>query len=52
MIGTSFKISIEKEGDVGFYLDVNASGQFTYTTSNLANHVSSIVKFKASTIDI
>lgn len=50
--GSDFKISVESTGDdTGIELDITAGGQFTYTSSDLNNHVSSIISFKASTID-
>lgn len=49
--GTQFKISIEAEGDTGISIDADNTGQFTYTSSNLADHVSSVIRFKVSTID-
>lgn len=50
--GSDFRISVESTGDdTGVEIDVNSSGQFVYTSSNLADHQSSIINFKASTID-
>lgn len=50
--GSDFRISVETTGDdTGVLFDVTPSGQFTYTSSELANHVSSTVSFKAQTID-
>lgn len=50
--GSDFRISVESVGDnTDIEIDVNASGQFTYTSSNLTDHTSSIISFKASTID-
>lgn len=49
--GTQFKISVESEGDVGVIIDADNTGQFTYTSSNLADHVSTIIRFRARTID-
>lgn len=50
--GSDFRISVESTGDdTGVEIDVNPSGQFIYTSSNLADHQSSVVFFKAQTID-
>lgn len=50
--GIDFNISIESTGDnSGIELDVTSGGQFTYTSSDLTDHVSSLIYFKASTID-
>jgi hypothetical protein len=51
--GTEFVISVETDGnDSGFDISVQNSGQFQYTTSDLTNHVSSIIRFEAKTIDL
>jgi len=50
--GSDFRISIESTGDsTGVEIDVNASGQFVYTSSDLVDHQSSVISFKAATID-
>lgn len=49
--GSQFKVSVEAEGDTGVLIDATNAGQFTYTSSNLADHVSTIIRFKAKTID-
>lgn len=50
--GIDFDISIESVGqDTGVTLSINGSGQFQYTSSNLINHVSSEIKFRAKTLD-
>lgn len=49
--GTDFVISQETTGDAGVEITVTSSGQFQYTTSDLANHVSSVIRFKSTTID-
>lgn len=49
--GADFEISTESTGDAGIDITVTATGQFQYTSSDLANHVSSTIKFKARTID-
>jgi len=50
--GTDFYMSLDSVGDTGVQVTVNSSGQFQYTSSDLANHVSSTIRYKASTIDI
>jgi len=50
--GANFYISREQVGDAGLSLDVTPTGQFQYTTSDLTNHVSSVIKFKGRTIDL
>jgi hypothetical protein len=49
--GTDFTISSETTDETGTVISVLSTGQFQYTTSNLANHVSSIIRFRARTID-
>lgn len=49
--GSTFVVSPEHTRDAGVIFDVTNGGQLTYTSSNLANHVSSTIRFKASTID-
>lgn len=49
--GSDFIISSETTGETGTVISALASGQFQYTTSNLANHTSSIIRFRAKTID-
>ena len=50
--GLDFRISVESVGDdTGIDLDINASGQFEYTSSDLADHQSSVIFFKGATID-
>jgi len=50
--GASFNITRETIGDAEIEIDVTSLGQFQYKSSNLTNHVSSIIKFRAKTIDI
>jgi len=51
--GADFRISIESTGDdTGVNLDITSGGQFTYTSSDLTDHVSSLILFKAQTIDL
>ena len=49
--GSDCFISREKKGDTGISIDITSSGQLTYTSSDLTDHVSSIIYFKADTID-
>ena len=50
--GTDFRIGISSIGDdTGVELDITSGGQFTYTSSNLTDHTSTVIAFKASTID-
>ena len=50
--GSDFVISVKSVGDdTGIDINVNSSGQFTYTSTNLTGHVSSTIKFKAKTLD-
>lgn len=50
--GANFYISREQVGDSGLSIDVTQTGQFQYTSSDLPNHVSSVIKFKGKTIDL
>lgn len=49
--GTDFVISQENTGNAGVDITVTSSGQFQYTSSDLTNHISSVIRFKAKTID-
>lgn len=49
--GTQFYLQIESVGDSGVRFDVTNSGQVTYTSDDKPNHISSTIRFKASTID-
>ena len=49
--GTDFDISQETTGDAGVAISINNSGQFQYTSDDKANHISTTIRFKASTID-
>jgi hypothetical protein len=49
--GSEFNITVEAEGESGTTITVLNTGQFQYTTTDLTNHISSIIRFKASTID-
>lgn len=50
--GSVFKISVDSDGDTGVNFDVSNTGQLQYTSSDLPNHVTSSITFKASTIDV
>lgn len=49
--GSDFFISTETTGDSGVVISVLASGQFQYTSTDLTNHTSSVIRFRARTID-
>lgn len=49
--GSTFFISSDVTGDTGTTITVLNTGQFTYETTDLPNHVSTTIRFKASTID-
>lgn len=49
--GSVFTISVDSEGDSGISFDITNTGQITYTSSDLSNHVSSSITFTARTID-
>jgi hypothetical protein len=49
--GSVFVISVENVGDAGVDFDITNAGQVQYISSDLANHVSSVMKYKAKTID-
>lgn len=50
--GSEFKISVDMDGDVGVNFDIDNTGQMTYTSSDLVDHVSSTIVFKARTTDV
>ena len=50
--GTEFFISSEHVGDAGVEFEVTNTGQFQYKTTDLTDHVSSVIRFEAVTIDI
>lgn len=49
--GSDFYISREFVIDAGFEFHITSVGQMQYKSSNLANHVSTQIQFKAKTID-
>lgn len=48
--GSTFVISVESVGNAGVTIDVTNTGQFQYTSTNLANSVSNIIVFTAKTM--
>jgi len=49
--GTDFNITTESQGDAGILISITAGGQFQYTSTDLTNHVSTIIRFRGRTID-
>ena len=49
--GTDWKLSVESVGDTGIDFVISASGTVQYTSTDLPGHISSIIRFKAKTID-
>ena len=49
--GSDFFISTESTGETGTVISVLSTGQFQYTTTDLTNHTSSLIRFRARTID-
>lgn len=49
--GTNWKMSLESVGDTGVDLIISPSGTVQYTSTNLTGHISSIIRYKAKTID-
>ncbi len=49
--GAVFAISTEAEGDAGIDFSITNGGQVQYVTTNLVNHISTVVRFKGVTID-
>jgi hypothetical protein len=49
--GTNWKMSLESVGDTGIDLIISPSGTVQYTSTNLTGHISSIIRYKAKTID-
>lgn len=49
--GSQFVISVESTGNTGVDISVLNTGQFQYKSSNLANHSSSVIRYRAKTID-
>lgn len=49
--GSDWKLSVESVGDTGIDFVITSSGVVQYTSTNLSGHISSIIRFKAKTID-
>lgn len=49
--GSTFTISQDGEGDSGVRFDITNTGNVQYTSTDLTDHVSSTINFKAKTID-
>lgn len=49
--GSEFKISVDTDGDVGVEFNIDNTGQMFYTSSDLTDHVSSTIVYKARTVD-
>jgi hypothetical protein len=49
--GTEFSISLEATGSSGVNITVTSTGQFQYVSDDKANHVSSVIRYRARTID-
>jgi hypothetical protein len=49
--GTAWKFVHEHTGDAGMLFNITAAGQVQYKTTDLANHTSSSIRFRAKTID-
>jgi hypothetical protein len=52
--GSTFVMTRKADGsaEAGIEITVTNAGQFQYTSTDLANHTSSVIKFKARTIDL
>jgi len=50
--GSDWKLQADGVGDAGTDFTITAAGQVQYTTTDLAGHTSSQVRFRAKTIDI
>jgi len=49
--GSTFYLAIKSIGDTGIEFEITNAGQVQYKSSNLANHTSTTIRFKAKTID-
>jgi hypothetical protein len=49
--GADWKLSVESVGDTGIDFIITSSGVVQYTSTDLSGHISSIIRFKAKTID-
>jgi len=50
--GSDWKLTAESTSDAGVDFTITAAGQVQYTTTDLAGHTASTVRFRAKTIDI
>jgi hypothetical protein len=48
--GTDFNIALETVGNSGVSIDVDSTGQFLYTSTNLVGQTSATIKFKGNAI--
>lgn len=49
--GSTWKITQESTGDLGVVLSITNTGQVQYTSTDYPGHTSSLIRFKAKTID-
>ena len=49
--GSTFFITTNHIGDAGMTFDITNTGQVQYKTTDLTNHVSSVIRFRGVTID-
>jgi apolipoprotein N-acyltransferase len=49
--GTTFTIAVESVRDAGIDFSITNGGQVQYVSTNLSNHISSIIRFRGRTID-
>ena len=49
--GSTFYLTVQSVGDAGMDFDITNAGQVQYKSSDLANHMSTTIRFKAKTID-
>jgi len=50
--GSEFKISVDSDGNTGITFNIDNTGQMNYTSTDLTDHVTSTIVFKAKTTDI
>ncbi len=49
--GSTFSIATQHIGDAGITFDITNTGQVQYKSTDLTNHVSSVIRFTGKTID-
>lgn len=49
--GSTFYIAVQSVGDAGMQFNITNAGQVQYKSSDLTNHTSTTIRFKAKTID-